>query len=201
MRITDIQIDKITPEIIDRVLYEGMTDDGAFADAIIVLGSRRAEVFRVPKAVELYKAGRAGKIVLSGGGKRIINDTETTEAEVMAQAAVNMGVPEDALLLDTQSGNTIENILCALLLLQRSLWLNRINDVILTTASCHMRRSLEITKYLFPKHIRIHPAPANDQTTRRDNWMNSQEGKERTHDEVRNILTCVKNGVFPDFEI
>ena len=201
MLISTLNEEAITPEIIDRVLYNGLEDDLHAADAIIVLGSRKAEIFRVPRAVEIYKAGRAGKIIMCGGGKRVTETGETTEAEVMKTTAMDMGVREQDILIDNQSENTIENMLYALIVLQKNLWLNRVKDVILTTASCHMRRSLMIAGYLFPSHIRIHPAPANDRTTRRDNWMHSEEGRKRTKEEVMNIITCVKNGVFPDFEI
>ena len=36
---------------------------------------------------------------------------------------------------------------------------------------------------------------------RRDNWMNSENGRERALNEVRNIIKGVENGLFPDFEV
>ena len=65
----------------------------------------------------------------------------------------------------------------------------------------HMRRSLAIARYLFPKHIEIIPCPADDNNTKRDNWTNSEEGRARAISEVKNIISCVEQGVFPDFEI
>ena len=63
------------------------------------------------------------------------------------------------------------------------------------------RRSLAIARYLFPAHIDIVPCSADDDTTKRDNWMNTQKGIERAKGEALNIIRCVKNGVIPDFEI
>ena len=64
-----------------------------------------------------------------------------------------------------------------------------------------MRRSLHIARYLFPEHIEIIPCPVSDDNTRRDNWMDTDMGRERASTEVKKIITYVKNGVFPDFEI
>lgn len=64
-----------------------------------------------------------------------------------------------------------------------------------------MRRSLHIARYLFPSHIEVYPCPADDNTTRRDNWMNSPEGIKRAKEEALNIVKFVNNGVIPDFEI
>lgn len=51
------------------------------------------------------------------------------------------------------------------------------------------------------RQIEIIPCPADDENTRRDNWMNTLEGIERARGEVLNILRCVENRVIPDFEI
>lgn len=64
-----------------------------------------------------------------------------------------------------------------------------------------MRRSLHIAKYLFPSHISVYSYPADDTTTKRDNWMNTPEGIDRVKKEALNIVRCVNNGVIPDFEI
>ena len=45
------------------------------------------------------------------------------------------------------------------------------------------------------------PCPADDENTRRNNWMDSVDGRKRAIGEVENIINCVENGVFPDFEI
>ena len=89
----------------------------------------------------------------------------------------------------------------SLLELQRSMWLNNVKSVLLVTTTYHMRRSLHIARYLFPSHISVHPCPADDATTKRDNWMNTPEGIARAYKESLNIVQCVNNGVIPDFEI
>ena len=95
----------------------------------------------------------------------------------------------------------IENILFAMLQLQRNLWLNKVHCVLLVTTTYHMRRSLAIARYLIPDHIKVIPCPADDNNTRRDNWMSTPIGNVRAKAEAMKLVSYVKNGVIPDFEI
>lgn len=201
MYISELNGNSLTDEIIDRVLYKGLEDSGEKADCIIVPGSIKASQYRVPKAVEVYKEGRASKILLTGGAVREFAEGQMTEAEHMRMHAAQLGVPAESILVDNVSQNTVENMLCSLLELQRSFWINRVKRVLLVTTNYHMRRSLELARYLFPEHIEVLPCPADDNNTKRDNWMKSDEGRNRATNEVINIINCVENGLFPDFEI
>lgn len=201
MLVSKITEEDLTLEIVDRLLFQDLEDTGGSADCIIVLGSAKAAKYRVPVAVDAYKAGRARKIMLCGGAVRDFPVGKCSEAEDMYKATLELGVSEENIILENSSQNTVENILFSLVELQRAFWLNRVSRVLLVTTAYHMRRSLAIARYLFPKHIAIVPCPANDNNTRRDNWMNTPVGIERAKGEAMNIVRCVINGVIPDFEI
>lgn len=201
MWVSKITEDDLTNDVIDRLLFNGLNDNGENADCIIVLGSVSATKYRVPVAVNAYLTGRAKKIMMCGGKMRQLLNEVTSEAELMRNKAFELGVPESDIIVEDKSQNTVENILCALVELQRTMWLNNVKSILLVTTSFHMRRSLHIAKYLFPGHIKVFPCPADDETTRRDNWMNTPEGLERAKSEALNIVRFVNNGVFPDFEI
>lgn len=201
MWVSKITKENLTDDIIDGLLFEDLNDNGASVDCIIVLGSIKAAKYRVPVAAEAFFAGRSDKVMFCGGKIRDFSGESMTEAENMRKKALELGVPETNIIIENFSQNTIENILCSLLELQRSMWLNKVKSVLLVTTAYHMRRSLYIAKYLFPPHISVYPCPADDATTKRDNWMNTPEGIERVNKEVLNIVTCVHNGVIPDFEI
>lgn len=201
MRISNIKEEDLSTELVDKLLFRGIEDTGESADCILVLGSAKAAKYRVPVAVAAYQAGRAGKIMLCGGALREFPGGTCTEAEHMRDAALAAGVPEEDLILETSSRNTIENFLFALVALQRAFWLNKVHRVLLVTTAFHMRRSLAIARYLFPAHISILPCPADDTHTRRSSWMDTPEGTERAKGEAMNIVRCVQNGVIPDFEI
>lgn len=201
MLVSKIKEEDLTFEVVDRLLFQGLEDTGENADCIIVLGSIKAAKYRVPVAFEAYKTGRASKLMLCGGKLRDFPDGKYSEAEHMRQAALALGVAEDDIVLENSSQNTVENILFALVELQRTLWLNKVRRVLLVTTAYHMRRSLAIARYLFPDHIEIIPCPANDNNTRRDNWMNTPIGVERAKGEAMKIVSYVKSGIIPDFEI
>ena len=201
MLVSEIKENELTDELIDRLLFTEIDDPGGKADCIVVLGSMKASRHRVPVAVNAYKSRRADKILLCGGAVRDFPDGKCIEAEHMYRRALELGVPKESILLERESKNTVENILCAMVVLQRAFYLDRIKKIILVTAEYHMRRSLAIARYLFPKHIEIIPCPARDDNTNRNNWMNSPEGIDRVRNEAENIIRYVRNGVFPDFEI
>jgi len=201
MLVSQITEKDLTIEVIDKLLFQGLEDTGENADCIIVLGSIKAAKYRVPVAVEAYRAGRASKLMLCGGKLRDFPDGKYSEAEHMRQAALALGVAEEDIVLENSSQNTVENILFALIELQRSFYLNHVHGVLLVTTAYHMRRSLAIARYLFPDHIEIIPCPANDNNTRRDNWMNTPVGVERVKSEAMKIVSSVMGGIIPDFEI
>ena len=201
MWVSKITKEDLTNDVIDRLLFEGLNDNGASVDCIIVLGSIKAAKYRVPAATKAFFSGRSEKILLCGGKTRNFSSGSMAEADDMYQKALGSGVPETSIIIEKSSQNTIENILCSLLELQRSMWLNKVKSVLLVTTTYHMRRSLHIAKYLFPSHISVYPCPADDTTTKRDNWMNTPEGIDRVKKEALKIVRYVNNGVIPDFEI
>lgn len=201
MLVSKITENDLTVEVVDRLLFQGLDDTGQTADCIIVLGSVKAAKYRVPVAANAYTAGRASKIILCGGKLRDFSDGKYSEAEHMRLAALELGVSEEHIIMENSSQNTVENILYALIELQRNFWLNKVRRVLLVTTTYHMRRSLSIARYLFPEHIVIVPCPANDTNTKRDNWMNTSVGIERAKSEAMKIIRYVNNGVIPDFEI
>lgn len=201
MLVSSIKEEDLSVEMVDRLLFQGLEDTGENADCIIVLGSIKAAKYRVPVAVEAYKAGRASKIMLCGGKLRDFPDGKYSEAKHMYQATLALGVIEEDIILENRSQNTVENILFSLIELQRAFWLNKVRRVLLVTTAYHMRRSLAIARYLLPEHIAVIPCPANDNNTRRDNWMNTQVGIDRAKKEAMKIVDSVINGIIPDFEI
>lgn len=80
------------------------------SDGILALGSHD---LRVPeRAAELYLQGFAPLVIMSGGLGNFTRDLWTeSEADKFARVAIEMGVPEDKILIENKSTNTGENIL------------------------------------------------------------------------------------------
>lgn len=201
MLVSEIKKDRLTDDIVDRLLFRNLEDAGAYVDCILVLGSTKASRYRIPVAVQAYQNNRAGKLLLSGGKVKDFPEGRMSEAEHMRLHAIAQGVRPEDILLETSSMNTIENMFASLLELQRAFCIDRVKKVLLVTTTYHMRRSLALASYLFPAHIEVLPRPADDTNTRRDNWMNNKNGRKRALEEVDKIVQCVENGLFPDFEI
>ncbi|EJO30540.1 YdcF family protein [Achromobacter marplatensis] len=118
------------------------------ADAIVVLGGNTANgranwflpydketaVVRVDTAAQLYLAGRAPKVVLSGGAL----EGDVSEARGMAHAIRQQGVPETALILENSSRTTYENAA----LTEDTLKSRGIGKVLLVTSALHMPRAM-----------------------------------------------------------
>jgi uncharacterized SAM-binding protein YcdF (DUF218 family) len=89
-------------------------DKARRADVIIVLGAavypgeRPSPTLnaRIQHAIDLYRAGFAPRLILSGG----LGKNPPTEAEAMRRVMVNAGIPNAALLLEDQSHSTEENL-------------------------------------------------------------------------------------------
>jgi uncharacterized SAM-binding protein YcdF (DUF218 family) len=65
---------------------------------------------RVQKGVELFKNGEAAKIIMSGRwGFWSEKDFPKTEAQAMKEYAMELGVPEEAILIEDESKDTIGN--------------------------------------------------------------------------------------------
>jgi len=79
------------------------------ADCILVLGSHDTRVAQ--RGADLFLAGMAPLLIFSGGlGRLTAGQWTNPEAEIFAQIARQMGVPENKILIENRSTNTGENI-------------------------------------------------------------------------------------------
>lgn len=79
------------------------------ADCLLVMCSNDLRV--AEHAANLYKQGYAPYILFSGGEGRFTEGLfEKSEAETFAELAKASGVPEEAILLETKSSNSGENV-------------------------------------------------------------------------------------------
>lgn len=79
MWVSKIRKEALTNDVIDRLLFEGLDDNGASVDCIIVLGSIKAAKYRVPVAAKAFFSGRSEKIMLCGGKMRNFSSESMTE--------------------------------------------------------------------------------------------------------------------------
>lgn len=97
-----------------RISSQGDRDERRPADAIVVLGAAQfngvaSDVFsaRLDHAVELYQAGLAKYLVVTGG--KMPGD-RTTEAATARAYAITHGVPDSKILMEDKGRNTFESL-------------------------------------------------------------------------------------------
>lgn len=118
------------------------------ADAVVVLGgafstneawpypNASGSVDRYWHAARLYHAGRADCVILTGGGTPD-RPEKLTEAEAGVIFLQDMGVPRDALLLDTESRTTRDHVVYLAPIVEEA----GLDRLLLVTSATHMRRS------------------------------------------------------------
>lgn len=115
---------------------------------------------RVLYAAQLYRQGKAGQLLLSGGFLGW-NPRQTSPAQDMAKLLQDLGVPQQALWLEPDSRNTYENaVLSAIILKEKG-----ITEILLVTSAWHMLRA---EKLFEAQGLQVIPAPVDFVVTQRD---------------------------------
>jgi uncharacterized SAM-binding protein YcdF (DUF218 family) len=89
---------------------------------------------RLLKAIELYKNGAINKLVITGGSGLVMNQKQK-EANDLKNTCLMLGVPNDDLILESESKNTYENAVLTKKIIGTQ------SKIILITSGFHMRRS------------------------------------------------------------
>ncbi len=133
-------------------------DPLAPADAIVVIGGDH-KPDRIAHAVYLYEQGYAPIVILSAGTFVWEGDEQIAEAEVMRRQAVALGLPPEAILLETESQTTRENATYMRIISEA----NGFDSLLLVTSTYHSRRARHFFLEAFPSDSSItfsaQPAP------------------------------------------
>ena len=124
-----------------RVEARSTVDRAQRADAIIVLGSAvdpggRASPSlnaRIQRAIELYRAGYAPRLILCGG----VGYNPPSEAEVMRRISVSAGVPAEAIVLEDRSRSTEQSLANAKAIMDARGW----RTALIVSAPYHLLRA------------------------------------------------------------
>lgn len=125
-------------------------EDTPKADAIIVLGGglslplppriyadMNGGTDRLFRGFQLYQSGKAGKIILTGGN--VFPEPEYEgEAYYASEILQQWGIPADAIIMEPQSRNTLQNAEYTKRILEQK----GFKKVLLVTSARHMHRAL-----------------------------------------------------------
>jgi uncharacterized SAM-binding protein YcdF (DUF218 family) len=133
------------------------------ADAAIVLGAavwgnEVSPVFRerINHAIDLYRSGKVGKIIFTGGQG---NRNELTEAAAARAYATKNGIPANDILIEENSHTTYENVVNAKQLADA----NGLKKVLIVSDPMHMKRAMA-------GDIGLEAYPSPTPTTRYQGW-------------------------------
>ena len=120
------------------------------ADAVVVLSGmlilERSEpgrlefnegAERILSGIRLIKKGAAKHLILSGGSGNLYEQSKS-EARLLEQFALELGVPQEKLVLEPDSRNTYENALYTKALMEE----HGISTIILVTSASHLPRAM-----------------------------------------------------------
>ena len=117
------------------------------SDCIIVLGAKvhpdgsmsNSLRYRCEAALSAWQRGCAGKIILCGGK---LGEAPCSEAGLMRSFLLDAAVPDDALIMEDQSRNTVENLKNA-----RQIMIDRgFADAAIVTSDYHLQRAIWIAR-------------------------------------------------------
>ena len=193
-----------TVEAINQLLF--IEDGNEPADLAFVPGDAQLSV--MDPALEAYRSGLVKYIVVSGQDEQPITDGAPTECELMCRYALERGVPEEALIREDRSTNTLENILFTEPLIEERLGWRNVRTVAFSCKNYHARRLLMTASRHWPEQVRylFWPVEAEEigpdgatYAIERDGWWHNPLSRERVLAEVGRIATYTIKGDIGDF--
>lgn len=198
MRISEINLASLTRPLVDRLLYDGLDYGGERADLIMVLGSSKASLYRVPAAARLYFGGKAEYLLFTGGKSQQTPHGFMPEYLSMLRTARELGLPQEKILCETEARTTVENLdLSGRIIRER---LPDCRRIILVTTAYHMRRALLLAERRLDMY-KFLPCPADDVSATRKNWFANAKGLEIVTNEIRRLKWYAQIRLIEDMDI
>jgi uncharacterized SAM-binding protein YcdF (DUF218 family) len=170
-----------TRDALTRFLF--LKDDPAAVDLCLVLGSPTA--YSMQPAIDLYRSGLTERILISGLGPR---PDQEPECESFKRFALEQGVPAQAIVLERQASNTLENFVFSRAVIEREIGWDNIKTVAIVSKPFHMRRALMAARKHWPAHVRFVMQPSIDpRDIPADTWWQSEEGRRYVLSELKAI--------------
>ncbi len=139
-------------------------------DVIVVLGG--GSETRLKHGVELYNLGYAEKMILTGGQVKVAGSKETY-AGLLGEEALHLGVPREAIILETRSTSTYEDALYTREIMARQ----RFDSAIIVTESYHARRAFQSFRKVFEgEGIELILSPSEPGWFEVDEWWTTEDG-------------------------
>ncbi len=200
MKIKDYIDRELTKEDKKNIIFSNVNDTLEKADYTVVFGSFDFIEERIQKAISIYKEGRTKYLILTGG---TITDANTygykvSEAYMMKKIALENGIPEEAIYVEDQSSNTIENVKNIKKLLDS---FGGISKLLLVSSKFHIKRCMYLMRAYYKDNIKYILAASTNILSDETNWDKYPKGNFLIDKEIEKIFIEVKKGTFPNFDV
>lgn len=200
MRLTEINTQNITDDIIKKVLFNTIKSEFLEADCLIIFGCHLKPLLdeRLECAIKILKSKKIDTILLTGG---IGVNGNFNESEYMKKALLNFGIAENKILVDDKSTTTEENIVNSIQILRDNNLINN-KKIVLVSNQAHLRRiGMELKKQLDGEKFDIIYEYPENSIISFDNVKNNNDLRNLATNEVKKIIRFIEQGIVDDEEI
>lgn len=153
------------------------------ADLGFLFGTRQGVEEFCLTAHSLWQRKMFDRLLISGGATRGQADTE---AEVIAARLLRLGMPEEAMILETSATNTGENVIFSRRKLAETMALEDIESVLVIGKICSLRRYLMTLERHWPGLV-LSAAPVNFFGVGKEHWHTHADFRARVLAEFEKI--------------
>jgi len=182
------------PAIADYVMphiAEGKADLG------FLFGTRHGVEEFCEAAHALWERGMFPKLLISGGAT---GGQSTSEAEIIAERLLQLGMPQASLILETAATNTGENVIFSRRLAEEKLGEDSVKSLFVIGKVCSMRRYLMTLERHWPQPRRFACA-VNYFGVERERWHEHEEFRRRVMAEFTKIPEYLKQGFLREVDL
>ncbi|MBQ8042993.1 MAG: YdcF family protein [Clostridia bacterium] len=200
MKLTDIDIENITEDIIKNVLFNTPKNEYMQADCVILFGCHLKPLLdeRINLAIDILKNKKIGKILLTGG---VGVNGNFNESDYMKQKLLEHGIKEDAILIEDKSTTTEENIINSLQILKNNNLLEN-RKLILVSNQAHLRRiGMELKKQLKGTDTEIIYEYPKESMISFNNVIRDSSLRQLAVNEVKKIIRFIDMNIIDDEDI
>jgi uncharacterized SAM-binding protein YcdF (DUF218 family) len=160
------------------------------ADLGFLFGTRHGVEEFCWTAHSLWQRKMFDRLLISGGAT---HGKPGTEAEVICERLLQLGIPRDVMILETAATNTGENVMFSRRKLSETMALDDIKSVLVIGKICSLRRYLMTLERHWPGLV-MSASPVNFFGVGKEHWHTHAEFRARVLAEFEKIPDYLKRG-------
>ena len=191
----------LPPEVQEKIVYGGVETVAHESDVAILLGGPLNHMeHRAKAAAKLYKEGKVKYILPSGAPVKKSEFGELSECDILIEYLKKEGVPEEVIIPERQALTTRENMIYAVLLLNRKSRFFGIKSVTIVSSYSHIRRSIALAKMFFPPFVKIYGYPSMVEEGLPGNWYKNDIYSDAANYEIPLLKAMIDDKQIDDIE-